>query len=101
MPEPIFMKLGMYILAPEPILNLTLCVCVCVCVRARARARVCVLPSVPLNFFVFFAVRVVSKESRRLVLPQLLVHNAALCEIFQVKSNIATSRMCLSYQSCL
>jgi hypothetical protein len=44
------MKVGMYIVAPEPISNVTLSVC--------------------RPFFVFYAVRVVSKESRRLVLPK-------------------------------
>jgi hypothetical protein len=50
MPEPIFIKVGMYIMAPEPISNFTLSV-----------------PPLP-NLFVIYAIRFVSKESRRLVL---------------------------------
>jgi hypothetical protein len=49
MSEPIFLKVGMFIMAPEPTPKFTLSL-------------------VLLNFFVFYAAHAVSKESRRLVL---------------------------------
>jgi hypothetical protein len=50
------MKVGMYIMAPELIKNFTLSV-----------------PPSPLISSFFYAVRIVSKESRRLVPPELLI----------------------------
>jgi hypothetical protein len=51
MPEPVFMIVGMYIMAPESISNFT-------------------LSCFPLNVFVFYEDRVASKEIRRLVLSK-------------------------------
>jgi hypothetical protein len=63
---------------------LSLCVSLCICVYFCVCPPVCVSPLIlevyeitllsvclhPLNFFVFYAVRLVSKENRRLVLPR-------------------------------
>jgi hypothetical protein len=72
MPEPIFMKLGMYIMAPEPILTASLpSVCVSLCVSLLSRqqhskhvpAATNTLNNNRIGRVVFYAVRVASKES--------------------------------------
>jgi hypothetical protein len=85
------MKLSKYVMAPEPISTAyfinpsSVCVCVCVCVHVyvytllllgsgsvkhyRGNAYKCSSWRI-VGHIVFFAVRIISKESRRLVLPR-------------------------------
>jgi hypothetical protein len=89
MPELIFMKLGMYIMAPEPIASVcfinpshqSVCMCVCLYPLIVAGQRLGKNVTAAVNTHnsrrivgcVFFcAVRVISKESRRLFFPELL-----------------------------
>jgi hypothetical protein len=82
--EPIFMKLGMYIMAPEPIStayfinSFRLCVCKCIpLIVARQRLSRHFLAATNtgnnrriVGGVVFYVVRVVSKERRQLVLSR-------------------------------
>jgi hypothetical protein len=85
-PEPVFMKLGMYIMTPEPHLNGVLHkslppVCVSLCISNLSLIGNGSIKRYRDNEYtsndkqiigrvVFSAVRVVSKENRRLVLPR-------------------------------
>jgi hypothetical protein len=78
MPEPLFMKLGMYIMAAEPISIPPISLCVNTCIIARQ--RVCKIVTEAMNIHaknrrfyesvVFYTICVVSKENKRLVLPR-------------------------------
>jgi hypothetical protein len=80
MPEPIFIKLGMYVMAPEPISNFSL---LPYFGKSRLMGSHCSLYVHP-NFFVFYAVRVVSKESRRFVLPTTFVEELFLYTLSEI-----------------
>jgi hypothetical protein len=87
MPEPVFMKLGMYIMAREPILTAyfinashqSVCLYMCIPLSLLGNGSVKTLPRQRIHNrkivarVVFCAVCVVPKEISRLILPELLV----------------------------